>query len=160
VRRFDSRAVRAAAKGARVFDFTPDARTLAEIFSSAISPAFFLSAVVGLVSLMTSRMNAAVERIRAINAISDGDQDHAFLKRDLNRLLRRAILLKSGIRSAVAAGVCATLTLMILFIAMFMGFVYAVGAGLLFGFATIFLCVALVRFAREVSISFDEADEY
>ena len=84
----------------------------------------------------------------------------AFLKADLDRLVRRVILLKSGIQAAVAAGVCATLILAILFVTMVLGFEYAVGAALLFFIATIFLCIALVKFAREVNISFDESDKY
>ena len=143
-----------------VLHFVPDTDRLAHIFSSATSPTFFLGAVAAFASLMTNRMAGAMDRVRALNAIPDDDASRAHLKADLDRLLRRAALLKGGIFSALIAGVCATLLLAILFITEFMGLEYAYGAGLLFIVATIFLGVALVRFAQEVSISLGEPDRH
>lgn len=101
-----------------------------------------------------------MERVRTLNAIKEDDQDRAHLKSDLHRLLRRAALLKSGIFASLVAGVCATVLLAVLFATEFFGLTYAYGAGILFTIATIFLGVALVRFAQEVSISLDEPDKY
>ena len=140
--------------------FVPDAERLARIFGTATAPTFFLGAVAAFASLMTMRMSAAMERVRELNAIEEGDEKRAHLRRDLKRLLRRAELLKSGIFSSLVAGVCATLLLAILFGTEFFGLTYAYGAGLLFIIATFFLGVALVRFAQEVSISLDEPDRY
>jgi hypothetical protein len=140
-------------------EYVPNAQRLATIFQTATAPTFFLGAVAGFASLMTSRMSAAMERVRVLNAIGD-DEDRAHLKGDLVRLLRRAELLKDGIFSALVAGVCATLLLGILFATEFLGLTYAYGAGLLFIVATFFLGRALVKFAREVSISLDEPDRY
>lgn len=140
--------------------FVPDVDRLARIFSSATSPTFFLAAVAAFASLMTSRMAAAMDRVRTLNAIPDDDANRAHLKADIERLLRRAALLKSGIFSALAAGVCATLLLADLFITEFIGAEYAYGAGLMFVIATLFLGIALVRFAQEVSISLGEPDKY
>ncbi len=141
-------------------DFVPDTERLASIFRTATAPTFFLGAVAGFASLMTSRMASALDRMRALNAISEDDPDRAHLKTDLERLERRAHLLKGGIFAALIAGVCATILLAILFITEFFGLHHAFGAGALFTLATIFLGVALVRFAREVSISLDELDKY
>jgi hypothetical protein len=140
--------------------FVPDTDRLARIFSSATSPTFFLGAVAAFASLMTSRMSGAMDRVRALNAIPDDDVNRAHLKADLARLLRRAALLKGGILSALIAGVCATLLLANLFITEFIGLKYAYGAGVLFVIATLFLGIALVRFAQEVSISLGEPDRY
>jgi hypothetical protein len=141
-------------------EFIPNASRLAGIFSSATSPTFFLGAVAAFASLMTSRMSATMERVRALNSISDDDESRVHLKSDLKRLLRRAALLKAGIFAALIAGVCATVLLAVLFATEFMGLTYAYGAGVLFLVATIFLGVALVRFAQEVNISLDEPDKY
>jgi cytochrome c biogenesis protein CcdA len=141
-------------------EFIPNATRLATIFSSATSPTFFLGAVAAFASLMTSRMSQTMERVRTLNAIPEDDQSRAHLKADLKRLLRRAALLKAGIFAALIAGVCATLLLAVLFATEFMGLNYAYGAGLLFMIATLFLGIALVRFAQEVSISLDEPDRY
>lgn len=141
-------------------DFVPNAERLAHIFSTATAPTFFLGAVAGFASLMTSRMSAAMERVRALNAIKEDDLDRVHLRDDRNRLLRRAELLKDGIFSALVAGVFATLLLAVLFMTEFLGLAYAYGAGLLFIVATFFLGRALVKFAREVNISLDEPDQY
>ena len=141
-------------------EFVPNADRLAHIFSTATAPTFFLGAVAGFASLMTSRMSAAMERVRALNAIKEDDPDRARLRDDRDRLLRRAELLKDGIFSALVAGVFATLLLAVLFMTEFLGLTYAYGAGLLFIVATFFLGRALVKFAREVNISLDEPDRY
>jgi hypothetical protein len=141
-------------------EFVPDAQRLVGIFQSATAPTFFLGAVAGFASLMTSRMSAAMDRVRILNAIKEDDLGRAHLRDDLDRLLRRAHLLKAGIFSALVAGVFATLLLAVLFITEFLGLKYAYGAGTLFIIATFFLGRALVKFAREVNISLDEADKY
>jgi hypothetical protein len=141
-------------------DFVPSAQRLSGIFQTATAPTFFLGAVAGFASLMTSRMSAAMDRVRILNAIKDDDEDRAHLRVDLDRLLRRAELLKGGIFSALVAGVCATLLLAVLFLTEFLGLEYAYGAAILFIVATFFLGRALVKFAREVSISLDEPDRY
>jgi hypothetical protein len=138
--------------------FVPDAERLAHIFSTATAPTFFLGAVAAFPGLMTSRMEAAMNRVRALNSIPDTSKDKAHLKSDVERLIRRARLLKSGIFNALAAGVCATLLLANLFVTEFIGLKYAYGAGILFLIATMFLGIALVRFGQEVRISLHESD--
>jgi len=138
----------------------PDAQRLATIFSSATAPTFFLGAVAAFASLMTSRMTTTMSRVRELNSIEEGDEKRIHLKADLNRLMRRAKLLKDGIFASLVSGVCATVLLAILFGTEFFGLHYAYGAGILFIVATIFLGVALLRFAQEVRISLDEPDKY
>ncbi len=141
-------------------EFVPNAERLSGIFRTATAPTFFLGAVAAFASLMTSRMSGAMDRVRALNAIRDDDPERVHLKSDLDRLLRRAELLKNGIFAALVAGVCATLLLAVLFFTEFIGLTYAYGAGMLFLVATFFLGLALVRFAQEVRISLDEPDKY
>jgi cytochrome c biogenesis protein CcdA len=141
-------------------EFVPNAERLASIFSTATSPTFFLGAVAAFASLMTVRITSTMARVRELNAISDEDASRAHLKADLDRLMRRAILLKDGIFAALISGVCATVLLAIIFTTEFLGLKYAYGAAVLFIVATIFLGLALVRFAQEVAISLDEPDKY
>lgn len=143
-----------------MFDFIPDPARLSRIFASATAPTFFLGSVAAFAALMTNRMKDILERIRALNAISEADLVRAHLKDDLARLLRRAKLLKDGLVSVLCAGILATLLLAILFATEFLGIKYAYGAGLLFLLATMLLGFALLRFAQEARISLDEADEY
>lgn len=143
-----------------MLDFVPDAERLTKIFASATAPTFFLGAVAAFASLMTSKMQSIMDRVRTLNTIPESDHDRLHLKADLHRLMRRANLLKDGIQSVLTAGVFATLLLAILFATEFLGFEYAYGAGLLFLMATFLLGHALFKFAREVRISLDEADSY
>ena len=143
-----------------MFDIIPDAARLSRIFASATAPTFFLGAVIAFASLLTSKINAILERVRALNAISDDDLDRAHLKEDLYRLMRRVGLLKHALLAVLTAGVFATLLLAVLFVTEFMGFEYAYGAGLLFVVATFLIGFALFRFAQEAYISIDEADKY
>lgn len=144
----------------RMLDFVPDAQQLAQIFSNALAPTFFLGAVAAFVSLMDSRLSTVIERIRTLNEISDEDHARAQLKVDLERLRHRARYLISGIHAALRGGVCAALLLALMFTTGFLGIKRAYGAGLLFMIATAFLGFALIRFAQEARISLSEHDEY
>ncbi|MFZ2196386.1 MAG: DUF2721 domain-containing protein [Thermodesulfovibrionales bacterium] len=143
-----------------MLDFIPDAQQLAQIFSNAIAPTFFLGAVAAFITLMNSRLSTVIGRIQSLNEISDEDNARARLKVDIDRLRRRASYLISGIHSALYGGVCATILLAIMFITGFLGFKHAYGAGLLFIVATFFLGLALIRFAQEAHISLTEYDEF
>jgi hypothetical protein len=143
-----------------MLDFIPDAQQLAQIFSNAVAPTFFLGAVAAFITLMNSRLLTVIGRIQVLNEISDEDNVRAYLKADIDRLRRRASYLISGIHSALYGGVCATLLLAIMFITGFLGFKHAFGAGLLFIIATVFLGLALIRFAQEARISLTEYDEF
>jgi Na+/melibiose symporter-like transporter len=143
-----------------MLNFIPDAQQLAQIFSNAIAPTFFLGAVAAFITLMNSRLAAVIGRIQALNEISEEDNVRVRLKADIDRLRRRASYLISGIHSALYGGVCATILLAIMFITGFLGLKHAYGAGLLFIIATAFLGMALIRFAQEAHISLNEYDEF
>ena len=143
-----------------MLDFIPDTQQLAQIFSNAMAPTFFLGAVAAFVSLMNSRLSKVIERIQTLNEILDEDQTRAHLKVDIERLRRRTRYLVSGIQLALAGGVCATLLLAIMFTSGFMGMKHVYGAGLLFIIATAFLGFSLIRFGQEAHISISEHDEY
>ena len=143
-----------------MFDFVPDAQQLAQIFSNAVAPTFFLGAVAAFITLMNSRLVAVIGRIQVLNDISDEDHVRVHLKADIDRLRLRAGYLVSGIHSALRGGVCATILLATMFITGFFGLKHAYGAGFLFIFATAFLGLALIRFAQEAHICLSEYDEF
>jgi hypothetical protein len=130
-------------------DLVPDIDRLAQIFSNAIAPAFFLGAVAAFVSLMMSRLAAVSERIKAAGPLpaQDGATVGSSVARDM--LSRRARLLSDGIILSLGGGICATLLLAILFGSQFFGLRHAYGAAVLFIAATLLLGVALFRFAQE-----------
>ena len=130
-------------------ELAPDIDRLTQIFSNAIAPAFFLGAVAAFVSLMMSRLAIVNERIKAARARPDQDGAAVGGSMALGPLTRRARLLSDGIILSLAAGMCATLLLAILFTSQFFGLRHAYGAAILFVLATLLLGVALFRFAQE-----------
>ena len=124
----------------------PDTERLRTVFSLATAPAFFLGAIAAFVSLMSTRLAAAVDRLRALKTDEDDQERH------IARLRRRVRLLQQAICATLVAGVTATVLLAVLFATEFFGLRYAYGAGLLFGVSTICLGIGLFCFAQETWI--------
>jgi hypothetical protein len=130
-------------------DFVPDIDRLAQIFSNAVAPAFFLGAVAAFVSLMMLRLASVNDRIKATKALPDQGRAVIGSSAALDPLTRRARLLSDGIIVSLGAGISATLLLAILFATQFLGWRHAYGAAALFIAATLLLGVGLFRFAQE-----------
>jgi hypothetical protein len=139
-----------------MLNFVPDPERLRTIFGLATAPAFFLGAIAGFVSLMSTRLAGALDRLQTFKALSSEDQkrqgEHA------TGLRRRVRLLQQAIRVSLVAGVTATVLLADLFATEFFGFEHAWGAGLLFGISTVCLGIGLFRFAQEAWIGSSEMD--
>lgn len=69
-----------------MLNFIPDAQQLAQIFSNAVAPTFFLGAVAAFITLMNSRLLTVMGRIQALNEISEEDNLRVHLKVDIDRL--------------------------------------------------------------------------
>ena len=138
----------------------PSAQNLSQVISQATAPAFVLGSVAAFVSILSGRLNATMDRIRQLNDIDDDDRSRGRLKRDLPRLRRRAILLASATRFALASGVCTALLLVAMFATALLGLEHAYGAALLFFLAVVLLGIALVRFSQEVMTGISEADHF
>jgi hypothetical protein len=90
---------------------------LSQIISQVVAPSFVLGAVTGLISMLYSRVNVVVDRIRAITAITDTDVERHHLRRDLPRLLRRIRLLRRAVGLAILSGIATTLLIIFAFAA-------------------------------------------
>jgi len=139
-------------------EFVPDLQRLSAIFGMATAPAFFLGTIAAFVSLMLSRMSATIDRIRALNSISDSETEKLKLKADVGRLVRRANYLQDAIRLALCAGISATALLGVIFVSEFFGFKHPYGAGVLFAVSTVLLGLALFRFVQEIWLGLSEYD--
>ncbi len=133
---------------------------LTQIISQVVGPSFLLGAVSSFISMLFFRMNYVLDRIRALNAISQDDSSRVVLKGDLPRLLRRIALLKQAILLAICSGIMTTLLIVIAFVAAFLRFEHVGGSAILFIVTLAFFCAALVILAREVLISVSEYDHY
>jgi len=116
--------------------------------------------VAGFVSILLGRMTTVLDRIRSLNEIADDDAARVPLKSDIPRLRRRAKLLNSATRLALASGICTSLLLIQGFVSAFFKVRHEYGAGPLFVFAVALLGGSLFRFGQEVSIGLSESDHY
>ena len=133
---------------------------LSRVIAQATAPSFLLGAVSGFVAVLMGRMNGVIDRIRALNAIPDGDAARAFLKADLPRLQRRAKVLNDAIYLAVGAAICTTLLVIMAFISAFLGQRHEPGAAVMFVVALMLMCASLITLAREVRIALTEYDHH
>lgn len=120
-------------------DFVPDVGQLSQVMSQATAPAFVLGAVAGFVSILLGRMTTVLDRIRSLNEIAYDASARAHLKSDIPRLRRRAKLLNSATRLALASGMCTSLLLVVGFASAFLKLHHEYGAGVLFLFAVALL---------------------
>jgi hypothetical protein len=126
----------------------PVTAKLAEVFSQAAAPAFFLGAVTGLVSILVSRLSVVATALRTAREAGDATA--------YRHLHRRARLLHSSVNLALGSGICTALLLAISFIGAFLELSHIYGAALLFLLATALVGAALVQFFREISLGLEE----
>jgi hypothetical protein len=138
----------------------PDVDQLSRVISEATAPAFVLTAVAGFVSVLRTQLISVVERIRSLNEVSDSDDSRAHLKSDLPRLRKRAALLNSATRLALASGMCTSLLLIVGFGCAFLRLQHIYGAAGLFLLAVALLGAALFKFGQEAASGRGEADHY
>ena len=133
---------------------------LSQIISHATAPAFLLGAVAGFISILIARLNGIIDRVRNLNLIAEDESPRARLKADIPRLKRRASLLNTGIRFALASGICTTLLVVLAFGSGFAGLRHEPVTAALFMVSLGLLGAALFSFAREVWIGLDEFDHH
>jgi hypothetical protein len=137
-----------------------DLSQLSQVISHATAPAFLLGAVAGFVSILITRMNGIIDRIRSLNSIADDNTARARLKSDIPRLERRARLMNNAIYLAVGSGICTTVLVILAFASAFVGIRHEQVVGLLFVVALGLLGAALFTLAREVRIALNEFDHF
>ena len=137
-----------------------DTDTLATMISHAVAPAFLLSAVAALISILITRMTGITDRIRNLNQIAESDAERAWLKADVERLKRRERLLNQALRLALSAGISITALLLVGFVFAFLGYRHEPSAGALFILSLLLIVGSLFRFLQDVGISLSEHDHH
>ncbi len=141
-----------------MFDtLSPD--RLSQAITHAIAPAFVLGAVAGFTSILSTRLETIMARLRSLNALPNGHA-RAHLKADIPRLKRRAKLTNQAIFFAVISGVVVTVLLLVAFATVYLGIEHIYGAAIMFMIALLYLSAALTTFAFEVRIALSEYDHY
>lgn len=132
---------------------------LSQAITHAIAPAFVLGAVAGFASILSTRLETIMARLRAINALPDGHAK-SHLKADIPRLRRRAKLTNQSMLFAVISGVIVASLLLVAFASVYLGIEHIYGAAIMFMIALLYLAAALVTFALEVRIALGEYDQH
>lgn len=131
---------------------------LSQIISQVVAPAFLLGAVASFVSILASRMNGVIERMRYINDLPPEGHVKSRLKQDLPRLRRRVDLLQRSLLFAIGSGVAGAMLIVVAFGAALLHREHVWGTALLFTASMVLLCVSLCLLAVEVRIGLNEFD--
>jgi hypothetical protein len=137
---------------------TPSIDQLGRIISDVAAPAFMLGAVAAFIAVVISRINRVIDRAQLIHGIPENDASRLFLKADLPRLRRRAVLLNRSLFCSVVAAILTSLIIIVAFVSAMLGFVHEYGVAVLFTAAMLMFCVSLVDLARETRIALHDND--
>lgn len=126
-----------------MLDDAPNLAGVTTVIVHAAAPAFLLGAVASFLSILTSRLERVIDRVR------NGNLDAG----DPLQLRQRAQLLNQAIFLAVLSAVTTAALLVLAFVLAFSGFEHAYGVGAMFILALLLLMSSLVQFLREVHIA-------
>lgn len=138
----------------------PSVNQLALVINQAAAPAFLLGAVVGLISVLITRLERVLDRSRTLNGLSEGRAFALELKADLPRLERRASLMNSALFFAISSGVTTILLMVVAFAFAFVGSAHERGVALLFIVAVGLFGASLTQFLREIRIALRKTDHF
>jgi hypothetical protein len=131
---------------------------LSQIISHVVAPAFLLGAVASFISILMSRMNGVLDRLRVLNALPADGHDKSTLKADIPRLERRAQLLNRSVLLSIGSGAVATILILVAFGAALLQSHHVWIAAILFMISMALLFASLVLFGIEVTIGLTEHD--
>ena len=126
----------------------------------AAAPAFLLAGIAAFVSVVLTRLNTLVERMRAVGYLDPALPTAAVQKATLPALKARAVLLQGAAHLGLLAAIATTLLLLVMVLSAFLQSRHAFGALPLFGVAAIMLGIALHRFAKEIRLARQEIDAF
>jgi hypothetical protein len=133
---------------------------LSQVISHAIAPAFLLGAVSAFISMLSSRIDVVLGRIRELNAIPPDDAGRAYLRQDTVRLSRRLGLLRRSLLLSVAAGVVTTILMILAFALAVLGVQHVWGVAVLFIVALTLFCASIVTVGLDGMIAVHRNDHF
>jgi hypothetical protein len=133
---------------------------LSQVISQVVAPSFLLGAVASFVSIISTRMNSVVDRLRSLNSIPEEGHVQSQFRADLPHLRRRVTLLNKAKLLSLGSGVVATVLMIVAFANALLGIHHAWAAAILFIISLAFLCASLIVFAYEAAIAFATYDHH
>ena len=125
---------------------------LSQVISQATPPAFLLAAVGSFTSVLVTRLNRTVDRVRALQGVAPHD-DGLAPPPDVANLRRRAKILNRAILFGLASAMTLTILVLLGFIAAMGSFPNEIYAGSLFILACAQFTISLWYLAFEIRIS-------
>lgn len=133
---------------------------LSQAISHAIAPAFLLGAMSAFVSMLSSRIDVVLNRIRGLNAISGDDVDRAHLKSDIVRLTHRLTLLRRALLCTITAGLVTTILMITAFALAVFGIQHVWSVAILFIIALALFGVAILTVGLDGMIAVNRNDHF
>ena len=137
---------------------TPSIDQLARIIANVAAPAFLLGAVAAFISVLISRINRVIDRAQFVHSVPDESPSKSFLKADLPRLKRRAMLLNRALFNAILSAILTALIIIVAFISAMFNVAHEYGVAVLFIGALVLFCASLIDLARETRIALHDLD--
>ncbi len=133
---------------------------LSQVISHAVAPAFLLGAMSAFVSMLSSRIDVVLNRIRGLNAIPADDLERSGLKEDIPRLSRRLTLQRRALLLTVAAGFVTTILMISSFALALSGTQHVWSVAILFIIALSLFCAAVITVGLDGLISVHKNDQF
>lgn len=128
---------------------------VAHVIQLAVAPAFLLTAIGAMMSVMTSRLARIIDRARLLEGRLESRETGNFsnIHADLVTLAHRAKLISTAITFCTTTAIMVCAVIAILFLGNFFQFNVSLAIALLFILAMAVLVVGLIVFLREVFIA-------
>lgn len=133
----------------------PSAATIAQSIQLAVAPAFLLSAVGIVLTMLTNRLARVVDRARRLEdtAPTASGPDLRDRQDQLRVLARRARLMNRAITLSTVCALLVAMVVMAIFVNQFVAFRLSTLIAILFIVAMLSLIAALILFLREVFLA-------
>lgn len=135
--------------------YSPAVSTIAETIQASLSPVFMLTAIAGLLNVLTGRLSRVIDRARALEQAHSRweGQERERHVRELRLLDRRMSIINSALFLAVSSAVSTCCVVAMLFVAALARF--RIGQFVAGGFilAMVLLIASLAAFMIEVRVS-------
>ena len=131
---------------------------MTHVISQATAPAFLLGAVAGFISVLMTRINRVVDRVRLLHGNGVDDGRRVPESSEIPRLKRRAGMLNRSIFFAICSAITVTFLIILSFIGALVSLPHETTVGVLFILACAEFCIALAILALEVLLALPSSE--
>lgn len=129
-----------------------DIGVVSHVIQLAVAPAFLLTAIGAMMTVMTNRLARVIDRARRLEDVLEGapHMGIAAMHADLGTLAYRAKLISRAITLSTSAAIMVCTVIAILFLGNFFQFGIAIPIAMLFVLAMLLLVIGMIILLREI----------